>query len=74
MFRCWKMTLRSLRLKKKTESESLIVLANFYEQETSADLSTKGYDVLLQNYPDVLTEGDSIRLRPFETVVFYRSL
>ncbi len=59
---------------RKTESESLIVLANFYEQETSADLSTKGYDVLLQNYPDVLTEGDSIRLRPFETVVFYRSL
>ena len=58
-----------------TEDEQLLVLSNFYSLETTFTLpeTMSDADVLIQNYPDVAQDGRNVTLRPYESVMFYRT-
>ncbi|MGA9232939.1 MAG: alpha-amylase family glycosyl hydrolase, partial [Exiguobacterium oxidotolerans] len=58
-----------------TEDEQLLVLSNFYSSETTFTLpeTMSDADVLIQNYPDVAQDGRNVTLRPYESVMFYRT-
>jgi len=57
------------------ENEKLLVVNNFYDKETcfecAKDLSGYSSEILLSNYPDSENNVQSIRLRPYESIVFY---
>lgn len=61
----------------------LLVVNNFYEEETSLDLneilvetgndfsSCTFQDALISNYPDLIKSGDMIKVRPYESFALY---
>ena len=49
----------------------MIVLCNFYAEETTVHAETEGYTLLYGNYEDVIV-SDEMKLRPYESVVLYR--
>ena len=53
------------------KEESMIVLCNFYAEETTVHAETEGYTLLYGNYEDVIV-SDEMKLRPYESVVLYR--
>ena len=53
------------------KEESMIVLCNFYGEETTVHVKTEGYTLLYGNYEDVIV-SDEMKLRPYESVVLYR--
>lgn len=57
--------------KRSYKNESLIVVNNFYGEDTRINLSLDGYKVLLSNYVQKENE-DSKNLRPYETRVYYK--
>lgn len=60
--------------KRESEREELLVLANFYETKTTVQLpEDSGYEVLIGNYQDTVY-AQELKLRPYETVVFYKRL
>lgn len=52
-------------------SQSLIVVCNFYDQETIVELPVEGYTCLLSNY-EPQDHATTITLRPYEAIAFYR--
>lgn len=57
--------------KRNYENENLIVVNNFYGEETTIDLALEGYKVLISNYAQKENE-DPKNLRPYETRVYYK--
>lgn len=57
--------------KRNYENENLIVVNNFYGEETTIDLALEGYKVLISNYAKKENE-DPKNLRPYETRVYYK--
>ena len=53
------------------EAEHLICVNNFYEAETEITLPLEGYEILSGNYPDAVVKN-TIRLRPYETLILYK--
>lgn len=57
------------------KNEKLLVVNNFYDKETRfvcpKDLSRYESEILLSNYQDSENYVQSIRLRPYESIVFY---
>ncbi len=59
------------------EDEKLLVVNNFYEKETEfrlpeqIGLTDRQSTVLLSNYPDLKGDHERLKLRPYESVVFY---
>ncbi len=55
------------------EKQKLLVANNFYEQEITIalpdELKNKQGQILIANYPDVLHQGEKLRLRAYESVV-----
>ncbi|MFT8316538.1 MAG: alpha,alpha-phosphotrehalase [Clostridium sp.] len=61
-----------LAYERNYKDESLIVICNFYEE--NIDIVLKGYKnfkVLISNYEDAKL-NENIRLRPYETIVYYK--
>ena len=56
---------------RKWKQESLVVLCNFYDLETTVKLSLSHYSLLYGNYGDVVV-SDEMTLRPYEGVVLYK--
>jgi len=54
---------------RRTEDDSLIVINNFFAEETEVDVSLEGYEVYLSNYADTKTDSHLV-LRPYESVIF----
>ncbi|MDO4520157.1 MAG: alpha,alpha-phosphotrehalase [Erysipelotrichaceae bacterium] len=54
---------------RKTDDDSLIVVSNFFPEETAADVCLDGYEVYLSNYSDSKAENHLV-LRPYESVIF----
>ena len=54
---------------RRTEDDSLIVINNFFAEETEVDVNLEGYEVYLSNYADTKTDSHLI-LRPYESVIF----
>lgn len=58
--------------KRETDQEELIVINNFYGQETSFSLPlSDDYDILISNYKDTTISSEG-HLRPYESYVLYR--
>lgn len=57
--------------KRNYENENLIVVNNFYGEETTIDLAFEGYKVLISNYAQKENE-DPKKLHPYETRVYYK--
>ena len=61
------------------EGEKLIVINNFYGRETIVDIPSEyrlcdeNSSILLSNYEDSQQLTDSIKLRPYESIVYYVS-
>ncbi|PLR76091.1 alpha,alpha-phosphotrehalase [Bacillus sp. V3-13] len=59
------------------DNEKLLVVNNFYGKETEFilpdNVDTEGYNaqVLLSNYPDSPSSFAKVRLRPYESIVYY---
>lgn len=57
--------------KRETDQEELIVINNFYGQETSFSLPlSDDYDILISNYKDTTISSEG-HLRPYESYVLY---
>ncbi|AJD92162.1 trehalose-6-phosphate hydrolase [Jeotgalibacillus malaysiensis] len=65
---------------RNTENETLLVLNNYYAEETTFDMpealaekldSFTRPDVLIQNYDDVNGDASEYTLRPYESIVFH---
>lgn len=62
---------------RSTDKEKLFVINNFYEEEAvftvPKHIDTTGLSsrILLSNYPDSASYGESIKLRPYESIVYY---
>ncbi|HEO8420456.1 TPA: alpha,alpha-phosphotrehalase [Yersinia enterocolitica] len=62
---------------RSTDKEKLFVINNFYEEEMvftipkHVDTTGLTSTTLLSNYPDSASFGESIKLRPYESVVYY---
>ncbi|AXI08008.1 alpha,alpha-phosphotrehalase [Oceanobacillus zhaokaii] len=56
------------------QDEKLVVVSNFYSEETTVQLpvgSLDNVEVLLSNYPDSNMLGEQLTLRPYESIVYY---
>ncbi len=59
--------------KRILDKEELIVLNNFYGKDTDLEIENiKDYEVLISNYKDHKLE-DSLKLRPYESLVLYKN-
>lgn len=64
---------------RQTFNEKLLVVNNFYDQHTEFILPehviVEGYnrDILLSNYKDSSLSFESLKLRPYESIIFYLS-
>ncbi|CAI9389565.1 Trehalose-6-phosphate hydrolase [Bacillus sp. T2.9-1] len=62
---------------RSTDKEKLFVINNFYEEEAvftvpkHVDTTGLTSTTLLSNYPDSASYGESIKLRPYESIVYY---
>lgn len=62
---------------RSTDKEKLLVINNFYEEETEfalpehIDWTGLTATILLSNYSDSDSMGKSIKLRPYESIVYY---
>ncbi|WP_019377378.1 alpha,alpha-phosphotrehalase [Virgibacillus halodenitrificans] len=59
---------------RKWNGETLLVINNFYKKEVEWELEIstgKNVEILLSNYEDSLQKPDRIRLRPYESIVYY---
>ncbi|MEQ6377747.1 alpha,alpha-phosphotrehalase [Bacillaceae bacterium S4-13-56] len=56
---------------RKWENERLIVVNNFYAEEVTVKLPINGLKVLISNYEDSPKETDEIKLRAYESVVYW---
>lgn len=56
---------------RSTAVETLTVVANLSDREQALDLAPSG-EVLMNNYDEVVRDGDILRLKPFQCVYFYR--
>lgn len=59
------------------DNEKLLVVNNFYGKETSFELpeeiQLEGFtsEILISNYPDSTSHFHHVRLRPYESIVYY---
>ncbi|OZU89147.1 alpha,alpha-phosphotrehalase [Virgibacillus indicus] len=51
--------------------QQLIVVNNFYPEETTFNLSADNADVLLSNYSNTVASNGIVTLRAYESIVFY---
>ncbi|MEK5379764.1 alpha,alpha-phosphotrehalase [Niallia sp. FSL W8-0635] len=62
---------------RSTDKEKLFVINNFYEEEAvftvpkHVDTTGLASTTILSNYPDSASYGETIKLRPYESVVYY---
>ena len=57
---------------RRLESETLLVINNFYAKEVTIHLDDiEGYQLLLSNYPSQSLKKE-LTLRPYESCVYYR--
>ncbi|MCJ0930381.1 alpha,alpha-phosphotrehalase [Virgibacillus halodenitrificans] len=59
---------------RKWNGERLLVISNFYKKEVDweIELSTgENVEILLSNYEDSLKNAERMRLRPYESIVYY---
>jgi oligo-1,6-glucosidase len=52
------------------EKHQLLVIANFYEQETTIQLDAQVKEILISNYKDTSMDLSQLTLRPYEAVVY----
>lgn len=59
-----------------TDNEQVLVLSNFYGTDRPFTLPDEWLDhqVLIQNYPDVSEKSGQLVLRPYESVMLYRTV
>lgn len=59
-----------------TDEEQVLVLSNFYGTDRPFTLPDEWLDhqVLIQNYPDVSEKSGQLVLRPYESVMLYRTI
>ncbi|MBP1948457.1 alpha,alpha-phosphotrehalase [Virgibacillus litoralis] len=60
--------------KRNWNNETLLVVSNFYGKEVTAHIDLAKYEnikMLLSNYPDTDQTFDQLKLRPYESVVYY---
>jgi len=59
-----------------TDDEQLLVLSNFYGTDRPFTLPDEwlDYQVLIQNYPEVSEKSGQLILRPYESVMLYRTV
>lgn len=58
--------------KRNYENEELIVLNNFYDEETSVAIDNiEEYEVMISNYKNHDLKNE-LHIRPYETVALYR--
>ncbi|OLS33909.1 glucohydrolase [Alkalihalophilus pseudofirmus] len=56
---------------RELNGDQLIVICNFYGEETSFDLGNrKAAEVVISNYANELPASDEIKLRPYEAIVY----
>ncbi len=55
------------------ENEGIVVVSNFYEEETTFELPNdfRQVKMLISNYEDSSTEISHVRLRPYESIVYH---
>jgi len=62
-----------LAYKRQLKNQTLIVLNNYYKQETTVELSSglvKDSKILISNYSDSAALAEKINLRPYESVSY----
>ena len=64
---------RVLAYKRVGKDEEIIVLCNFYGEETTVSLHTEA-DMLLSNYADFQMRDGEVTLRPYEAVVLRKAV
>ena len=58
--------------KRNYENEELIVLNNFYAEETSVSIDNiEDYEVMISNYKDHDLKNE-LHIRPYETIALYK--
>ncbi len=48
---------------------TLLVIGNYQKEEQTVELPSSYQKVLLNNYPELITEGNSVRLSGYQTVI-----
>lgn len=54
------------------KNETLLVVSNFYAEEVKVDLDLAEVEILISNYPDSQISLNKLKLRPYESVVYYK--
>ncbi|MBR2812714.1 MAG: alpha,alpha-phosphotrehalase [Solobacterium sp.] len=62
---------RVFAYKRVLGDEELLVINNFYADETEVTIDPAGYEVILSNYKDTVPSAD-MKLRPYESFVLYK--
>lgn len=60
--------------KRHNQDQKLLVISNFYSPaiEWQAEEELKDYECLLGNYPEQKINGNTVTLRPYETMILYK--
>ena len=54
------------------KNETLLVVSNFYAEEVTVELDLEEVEILISNYPDSQISLNKLKLRPYESVVYYK--
>lgn len=54
------------------KNETLLVVSNFYAEEVTVELDLAEVEILISNYPDSQISLNKLKLRPYESVVYYK--
>ncbi len=52
------------------ENHKILVVCNFFEKECEVKLPVSDATVVIQNYADVMLNGSTLALRPYEAIIF----
>ena len=61
-----------LAYRRQYQNEDMIVINNFYSEEVDVKIDLSAYSIILSNYKDTLI-SESLHLRPYESIVFYKN-
>ena len=60
-----------LAYKREFEGHELIVVSNFFENETKVDYDLDGFKILADNYKEQVSL-ENVILKPYQTIIFYK--
>ena len=60
-----------LAYKREFEGHELIVVSNFFENETKVNYDLDGFKVLANNYKEQVSL-ENVILKPYQTIIFYK--